>query len=96
MLQDVMSVRRWCGGDRHRYSFADVLCFIGENPGCEKSQPGIFLKKIQLRKPFELDPPPQKKAPWRMSQGAIVYQNTLHFIAKQLEPTVVCRAGHSG
>ena len=24
---------------------SDVLCFIGENPGCEKSQPGFFMQK---------------------------------------------------
>ena len=24
---------------------SDVLCFIGENPGCEKSQPGFLLGK---------------------------------------------------
>ena len=28
---------------QRRLSGADVLCFIGENPGCETSQPGIFL-----------------------------------------------------
>lgn len=30
--------------DRIPYG-SDVLCFIGENPGCEKSQPGFFYTK---------------------------------------------------